>query len=215
MADLDKVPLSGPANVPQGSKLKNFVLDMMSDPGLSPMGLGVVAGSAGANAAVDALSSQAPKDAMDAALMYARMKYPTLMKKVLPLTTTLDRNQLGAWSPYPKVVGKILKLAGANETGPMLLNKLPSNALSENPTPLDYLSEKIDTIGHELTHGAIQATRTPEMLSNYIQPDADFAGYLNQPAEVNANRGGATAQKTFLNFLAQYPQLHKFFGIGQ
>lgn len=210
--------LQGPKDVPKGSKLKQFIESMMSDPGLSPMGLGVVAGSQGAQQMVDSLLADSqPRNAAEAAIKFAQLKYPRLMSKVMPIITKMDPMQAGAWQPYSRVVGAALKFMGNKETGPMLINSIPTADVGDAASPLSNILSKVDTVGHELTHGAIQATRTPEMLQNYIRPEGPggFQAYFNQPAEVNARQGGATATRTLLNFLGQYPELHKFFGIGQ
>jgi hypothetical protein len=115
------------------------------------------------------------------------------------------------------MVGAALKLVGNQETGPMIVNSAPTLDIGPNPAPILNLLSKVDTVGHEVTHGAIQATRNPQILKNYINPNGPggYKAYFNQPAEVNARQGGATAQQTFLNFLAHYPELGKFLGVGQ
>lgn len=211
---VNDAPMVPPSN---GGAIKQFFVNMMSDPGLSPMGLGVVAGSKGAQALVDALLADSqPKNAAEAAVKFAQLKYPRLMSKVLPMITKLDPMTAGSWKAYPRMVGAALKLIGNQETGPMLINSQRTADVPAGDALADALS-KFNTVGHELTHGAIQATRTPAMVGEDYIPfnGSNYAQYASQPAEVNAQRGGATASKTLLNFLAQYPELNKFFGIPQ
>jgi hypothetical protein len=189
-----------PAPYQPESELRKIAVQMLSDPGLSPMGLGFVVGSPGGEELASKLmATKGIRTAHDAVMKYMALKYPKLMSAITGgFTETFEpTSRVASYLPEEKAIEmNVLQYGDPMKTA--------------------------ESIGHELTHGGIQAVRTPEMIGkNYIKPPrsigtprglARYDAYYNQPAEVNARRGGATAAKTLRKYIEVYPELKKLFG---
>lgn len=213
---------STPPNTPGGiynAQLKtqdpwymHVIKSMMSDPGLSPMGLGVVAGSPGGNALVKQLIDQIVSEKLspnEAAARFVSMKYPGLMSKVPGgvISSSLPEGNLGNMIPED-------------------IAPLSKRSIQFDPMQHRNPGDVAETVGHELTHGGIQMERSPQMLEQYKQPPSSIStkdpippnvqkqweDYWNQPAEVNARKGGKTVKTTLMQFLVTYPELKGYFG---
>lgn len=205
------------ATLAKKNMLRKLAESYMTDPGSAvpfPAELGVVVGSKGGQALVDQLLGENITSPKQAAIRYMELKYPKLMSKITGgiLIQNAPKSSVRGQISYafPKVTTNAF-------TPTMTLNL-------GHPLMQDPVMQMAGTIGHELTHGAIQNYRTPEMVSRGVYQsapiarnklnfnDPDYLAYWNQPAEVNARQGGQTSVDTLLNFLKTYPGLNKLFG---
>jgi len=150
---------------------------------------------------------QALSDAMDAlpktmspaarALAYFQLKYPKFGN--LPMGFAFDPNlgeARGRFEPSPYDYLRAQYPRSTN-FGNVKLNP------EDFRTPNAEIGDILGTLGHETTH-AKQFYRDEDAFKDYVKakPDrSNYPEYWNQPVEVEARRGGATAQKTYGKFM--------------
>lgn len=142
------------------------------------------------------LSMKNPKNAF---------KLARMMMQLLPEGANASQAQQSLaymMSKYPKLSGipkeiALGDMAKAPGAGPFTRG-MYGNKMIQIDQGLNN-REAVGTLGHELTH-AMQDKRNPNFLRLYEMLDQNY-GYRNNPLEVNARKGGSTAQSTLDKFL--------------
>ena len=163
------------------------VLDTTKDLGISPMGLGLAVRGNPALAQVlrDRVKQHMADTGDSFVVSYIKQKYPKLAgipSKIEAFDPAFDTPPAGIGSSQ----GQFNPVTNTIQ--------MEVNARA-NP---NQVANNVDTLAHELVH-ANQYRKNPAVFSNYISPEENHSAYMNQPVEVQARRGGATAQNTFAN----------------
>lgn len=174
------------------------VLNMTKDLGISPMGLGLAV--RGNPALVKVLQDRVKQHMSDTGdsfvLSYIKQKYPKLAG-IPSKISTFDP----AFDPLPVIQGNEIQLSPSVKAAYYPKRNIVVAKTNTRGNP-DQISSNVDALAHELVH-ANQNRKNPTAFADYVNPSKGYLEYYNQPVEVQARQGGATAAETFQDVYKQ------------